>query len=106
MIRILESKDMGRVLARRAAKMTAAEETVRPILEAVRTRGDKGLMEYAQRFDKLERKSVRVPADEMARAATRLTPEFRSAVELASANVRRYAERQLPREQSFSFGAG
>lgn len=106
MIRILASKDMGRVLARRAAKMTAAEAIVRPILEAVRTRGDKGLMEYARRFDRLERRSVEVPAEEMARAADRLTPQFRSAVDVSAANVRRYAAKQLPREQSFRFGPG
>jgi histidinol dehydrogenase len=106
MLRILESKDMGRVLSRRAARMTEAEETVRPILEAVRKRGDKGLMEYARKFDGLERKSVRVPEAELEEAATRLSPEFRSAVDVASTNVRRYAEKQLPRESSSLFGPG
>lgn len=106
MIRILQSNEMGRVLARRAARMADAEATVRPILEAVRKRGDKGLMEYARKFDGLERKSVRVPAEELSQAAERLTPEFRSAVEVAAANVRRFAAKQLPREYSSSFGLG
>jgi len=106
MLRILTSKDMGRVLARRAARMTEAEDAVRPILEAVRKRGDRGLMEYARKFDGLERKSVRVSADELAQAAARLTPQFRAAVEVASANVRRFAEKQLPRESMASFGPG
>lgn len=97
---------MGRVLARRTARMNEAEEIVRPILEAVRKRGDKGLMEYARKFDALERKSVRVPVEDLAAAAERLTPRFRSAVEIASANVRRYAEKQLPRESSSLFGPG
>ena len=106
MIRILESKDMGRVLARRAARMTEAEATVRPILETVRKLGDKGLLQYARQFDRLDRKSVLVPAAELAAAADRLTPEFRSAVELSAANVRAYAERQMPREYSAVFGPG
>ncbi|MGA2712243.1 MAG: histidinol dehydrogenase [Bryobacteraceae bacterium] len=106
MLRILESKDMGRVLARRAARLTEAEDIVRPILETVRTRGDKGLLELAQKFDQLNRKSVRVPVRELAEAAGRLTPEFRSAVEIAAHNVRRFAEKQLPREYTASFGAG
>jgi len=106
MIRILESKDMGRVLARRAARMNAAEEVVRPILEAVRKRGDKGLLEYARRFDKLERNSVRVPLEELEASAARLKPDFRSAVRVASANVRRYAEKQLPRESTSLFAPG
>jgi histidinol dehydrogenase len=97
MLRILESKDMGRVLARRDARLHEAEDTVRPILEAVRTRGDKGLIEYAKKFDGLERKTVRVPVAELAAAAGRLTPQFRSAVEIAAANVRRFAEKQLPK---------
>jgi histidinol dehydrogenase len=106
MLRILESKDMGRVLARRTARLTEAEEIVRPILETVRKRGDKGLLELARKFDQLERKSVRVPIQELAAAARRLTPQFRSAVETAAYNVRRYAEKQLPREQTGSFGPG
>lgn len=106
MIRILESKQIGRLLARRTARLTEAEEAVRPILDAVRQRGDRGLLEYARQFDQLERKSVRVPARELAEAATRLTPAFRAAVEVAAANVRRFAEKQLPREYSSSFGAG
>ena len=106
MLRILESKDMGRVLARRSARLTEAEEIVRPILETVRKRGDKGLLELARKFDQLERKSVRVPIQELAAAARRLTPQFRSAVETAAYNVRRYAEKQLPREQTGSFGTG
>jgi histidinol dehydrogenase len=106
MLRILESKDMGRVLARRAARLNEAEEIVRPILETVRTRGDKGLLELARKFDQLERKAVRVPVQELADAARRLTPQFRSAVETAAHNVRRYAEKQMPREQTGSFGPG
>ena len=106
MIRILESKNMGQILARRAARMTEAEDTVRPILEAVRKRGDNGLLEYAKKFDALNRKTVRIECDELARAAERLTPEFKAAVDVAAHNVRRFAEKQLPRDSSASFGPG
>jgi histidinol dehydrogenase len=94
------------MLSRRAARMSDAEATVRPILEAVRTRGDKGLIEYAQKFDRLDRRTVAVPAKDLAAAASRLTPEFRKAVEVSAANVRAYAERQLPREYSATFSKG
>jgi len=106
MIRILDSKEMGKLLARRTARLTEAEETVRPILEAVRKRGDKGLMEYARQFDQLERKSVRVPGQELAAAAKRLKPEFVDAVQVAANNVRRFAEKQLPRDSTGNFGPG
>jgi histidinol dehydrogenase len=106
MIRILDSKDMGKLLARRTARLTEAEETVRPILEGVRKRGDKGLMEYARQFDQLERKTVRVPVQELAAAGKRLKPEFVNAVQVAARNVRRFAEKQLPRDSMGNFGPG
>ena len=97
MIRILASSQIGRLLARKAARFTEAEELVRPILDAVRTRGDRALLEYARQFDASERKTVRVPAAELQAARAALSPDFRAAVETASANIRAYAERQLPR---------
>ena len=98
MIRILAANQVGRLLARKAARLAEAEAAVAPILTAVRQRGDAGLLEYARKFDRLERKSVRVPERELAAAAARLSPEFRSAVETASANIRAYARRQMPAE--------
>lgn len=106
MIRILKSDQINRLLARKSARLTEAEAVVRPILEAVRKRGDQALMEYARRFDALDRRSVRVPARELTAAARRLKPEFRQAVETAAANIRAYAERQMPREWMYNRAAG
>jgi histidinol dehydrogenase len=105
-IRIIESKNIGRLLVRKVTRLTEAEAIVRPILEAVRQRGDKALLEYARQFDGFERKSVRVPEPELAVAAERLTPEFRGAVETAAANIRAYARRQMPHEWHFEARAG
>ena len=102
MIRIIERKDAGRLLKRRAARLGEAEAVVRPILDAVRTRGDKALVEYARRFDGLTRKSVRVPESEL--KASPLSDEFRAAVTTAAANIRRYAELQMPREWTKTVG--
>src|SRR5271166_4853347 len=98
MIRILQSRDVGRLLARKAARFTEAESVVRPILDAVRKRGDRALLEYARQFDCLERKTVRVPERELDAARRALSHDFVRAVETASANIRAYATRQMPRE--------
>jgi histidinol dehydrogenase len=98
MLRILQSHEMNQVLSRRDARLHDAEATVRPILEAVRKRGDKGLIEYAKKFDNFDRKTVRVPVEELASAAARLTPDFISAVKVAADNVRKFAQLQLPKE--------
>ena len=97
MIRILERAQVGRLLARKAARLTEAEATVRPILEAVRQRGDRALMEYARQFDGLTRRGVRVPQAELSAAREGLAAEFRAAVETAAANIRAYARLQMPR---------
>lgn len=106
MIRILTSSDAPRLLARRASRLSEAETVVRPILEAVRKRGDKGLLEYARKFDGLTAKTVRVPAADLQASAARLTPKFISAVEVAASNVRRYAGKQLPKESLNTYGPG
>jgi histidinol dehydrogenase len=105
-IRILEKKQVGRLLARKAARLTEAEATVRPILEAVRTRGDRALLEYARKFDGLARNSVVVPAAELEAAKAKLAPAFQRAVEAAAGNIRAYAQRQMPAEWSREFRPG
>jgi histidinol dehydrogenase len=99
MIRILESKQVGRLFARRVARLGEAEAVVRPILDDVRKRGDRALLEYARRFDGLERRSVRVPPKELIDAAAALSTDFRKAVKTASANIRGFAAMQMPAAQ-------
>jgi histidinol dehydrogenase len=97
-IRILESRAIGRLLARKAARFTDAEAVVRPILDAVRQHGDRALLEYARKFDGLTRRTVRVPERELEAARARLTPAFRRAVKTAAGNILAYARLQMPRE--------
>jgi len=95
-IRILESKDIGRLLKRRTARLAEAEAVVRPILDDVRKRGDRALVEYARKFDGLKRNTVRVPSREI--SAVQLDAEFRTAVNTAAENIRAFAARQMPTE--------
>lgn len=100
MIRIVQSKELGKLLRRRAARFTEAEQTVRPILEAVRKNGDRALIEYARQFDGFAGKSVAVPAQQLDDAARGLKPAFRAAVREASRNIRAFAKLQLPQPRS------
>ena len=80
--------------------MSEAEAVVRPILEAVRKRGDKGLLEYARKFDGLTRKSRPRAEAELISAADRLSPQFTAAVEDASttfAATRRSSSQRIDR---------
>jgi len=97
MIRILDSREAGKWLRRRGARLTQAERVVRPILEAVRRHGDKALIEYARRLDGLDRPTVRVPEEQLRAASARLSTAFRDAVRVASKNIRAFARMQMPR---------
>jgi histidinol dehydrogenase len=109
MLKILSSKNkagLDRLIARRAQRLTKAEAVVRPILEAVRKRGDRALLQYAKKFDGLQAKSVRVPKADLARAAQGLNKDFRAAIDTASKQIRRFAELQMPRPWVRNAGSG
>ena len=106
MIQILKSKDAGGLLARKAARMSEAEAVVAPILEAVRTRGDAAVLEYARRFDAFKGKTPRVSERVLRQCSQRLPLAFVSAVVTAAGNVRAYAARQMQAEWMREFGPG
>jgi histidinol dehydrogenase len=105
-IRILDRKAAGRLLTRRAARLTEAEAVVAPVLAAVEKRGDAALLEYARKFDGFAGKSVRVAEKDLEAARQGLAPEFLDAVLTSANNVRAYAERQMPAEWTRSFKPG
>lgn len=106
MIRILKSSDAATLFKRRAARMQEAEQAVRPILDAVRTRGDKAVIEFARKFDQFQGSSFRIAPEKMKAAWGRVGPDFRKAVATASANIRAYAKLQLPKPGAVKPSAG
>lgn len=106
MVRILTSKDAGRLLKRRAARLDEAERVVRPILDEVRRRGDAAVLEYARRFDGFEGRSVRVPRQTLEAAARGLSREFRQALRTSEKNVAAFARMQLPQAKKITPAPG
>lgn len=97
MIRILEEKDAGALLKRKAARLDEAMRAVEPILEAVRRRGDAAVREYAKKFDGFAGRQFRIADAELEAARRQVTPAFQRAVQTAARNIRAYASRQLPK---------
>ncbi len=101
MLRILPLVDAQSFITRKAVRLAEAEQVVAPILDAVRKRGDQAVLEYARKFDHLSDDSLTVST-----AQPLVSPEFRSALQTAAANIREYAELQLPREIRLEFPDG
>lgn len=106
MIRIIQAADARQLLARKSIRLTEAEAVVRPILENVRARRDAAVLEYARQFDGFDRDSLLVPQEELAAALDALSAAFCDAVRDAAANIRAFAELQLPIEKNVELAPG
>src|SRR5580704_7571944 len=101
MLRIISLSEAQGFVTRKIVRLAQAEQTVAPILEAVRARGDEAVLEYARKFDGFEGASLTVST-----AGSRVSSEFQGAIEIAARNIREYAELQLPREVWVEFPDG
>jgi histidinol dehydrogenase len=100
MLRIVPLNEAKGFVTRKAVRLSEAEAVVAPILEAVRSRGDEAVLEYARKFDGLEG-GLTVPTSDAP-----VSPQFQSALETAAKNVREYAALQLPHDTWTEFPDG
>jgi histidinol dehydrogenase len=88
---------------RGGAALDTVLPTVRKILREVRGQGDRALLRFARKFDGLMPNSqVRVTTEETAAAWQQLDPSLQRALETAAANIRAFAQRQMPPSWNFS----
>ncbi|HYC42493.1 MAG TPA: histidinol dehydrogenase [Noviherbaspirillum sp.] len=102
-IRKLDSTDpdfkaqLSAVLAFEASEDEAIDRAAAQILADVKARGDAAVIEYTNRFDKLDASDVgrlEIGKAELQRALESLSPERRNALRTAADRVRAYHERQ------------
>ena len=102
-IRKLDSTDenfkaqLSAVLAFEASEDEAIDRAAAQILADVKARGDAAVLEYTNRFDKLNANSVatlEIGRDALQAALAGLAPERRTALQTAADRVRAYHERQ------------
>lgn len=80
------------MLPRGSFDVEAAVEVVRPIVDDVAARGEAALREYSERFDGVVPESLRVPAEELAKAREQLDPHLAEAFAVAIERRRTVAE--------------
>ncbi len=95
------------VHAKREAEADVDEE-VAAILDEVRARGDRALIDYTERFDRLRLgpEELRVPEAEIEAAAARAPGPAVAALKTAAARIEAFHERQMPTDQRFTDAAG
>jgi histidinol dehydrogenase len=110
-VRVLKTTDAGfeAEFARLVAVDTAADREIErraeAIVDDVRARGDTALLEYTNRFDRLDAKSVaelEISADAMRAAFESLATEDRVALEAAAQRIRIFHEKQRAKSWSLT----
>jgi len=82
---------------------------VREILQAVKQRGDAAVLEYTNRFDRMQATSMtelEIPRARLEEALGRISPAQRQALELSAARVRAYHEHQKVDSWSYTEADG
>ncbi|HEV7906930.1 MAG TPA: histidinol dehydrogenase [Pseudonocardiaceae bacterium] len=87
--RVPSPAELRAALPRAEVDVDAVLHQVRPVIEAVAERGVEAVLEFAERFDKVRPKTVRVPAEELTRALAELDPAVRTALEESIARTRK-----------------
>jgi histidinol dehydrogenase len=92
---------------RRATIDESAVTVSRRIIDGVRKGGDAALRRYAEKLDRIsEQTPLQISEEEMKQAWRDASPVFRSAVQSAAKNIRRFAQRQIPKDWSFEAVSG
>jgi histidinol dehydrogenase len=94
----LTSAQLSAVLPRAALDVTAALDAVRPVCDAVRSRGAEAVREYTLKFDGVDLPATPVPPQARARALAELDPQVRAALTEAARRARLVHRSQLPAE--------
>lgn len=96
------------LLRARRERDREAERVAATIIANVRRRGDAALFAYARKFDgaDLRRDGIWITKSEIRAAHSKVSPDFLLAVGHAAKNIRRVAEKQLPRPWSLAVEPG
>ncbi|MEQ1734795.1 MAG: histidinol dehydrogenase [Rhodoglobus sp.] len=88
--------ELARLVPRASTDVAAATQTAADLIAEVRTRGEVGLLEQAERLDGVRPVGVRVHSTDVAAAIRALKPEVREGLELAIERVSIATRAQVP----------
>ena len=89
-----EKKDWMEILRRPALNTDTLRNTVKEVLDKVKTEGDKAVREYEERFDKVKLDSLGVTETEIAEAEKEVPIELKAAIMLAQKNIHTFHSSQ------------
>lgn len=85
-----ERKDWAEILRRPALNMETLRDTVKEVLDRVKAEGDRAVIDYEERFDKVKLSTLAVTEAEMTEAEKEVPIELKAAIMLAQKNIRAF----------------
>jgi len=96
---ILPPEDKWDALCTRPAILKSElDDVVRKIINDVKTTGDKALIDYSERFDKIKLSTFIVSQEEIAGSVQRVSEKLKSAIDIARKNIEKFHAAQLKQE--------
>ena len=96
MIKILKYGEVkNEEIFSRCEGLSKVDTIVSDIIDNVKKNGDRALLEYEEKFDKVQLESLQVSAEEIKEALTKVDDKFIEVLKLAKANIAEYHEKQL-----------
>jgi len=94
-----DKAEIDKIKQRSNTDLSKIEDKVKQILKNVRKEGNKALLDLTLKFDnvKLNEKDLIIRRDEFKRGYSKLSEREISAIKTAGANIRKFAELQMPK---------
>lgn len=98
--------DPRAVIPRADMDVSAAVDTVQPILQQVREEGAEAVLAWGEKFDGIRPPQLRVPAEALQEAVEHLDPEVHAALEESIRRARLVHDAQYPQNSTVPLGEG
>lgn len=108
-MRIIQFPDKNQwpeILARPVIDFHSLSDSVGEILEEVKKNGDKALIEYTKKFDKVQLTSISVTAEELANAKNEVSEDLKKALKVAIDNISLFHKSQIHESASCQTAPG
>ncbi len=102
------ASNFSELLAAKREASVEVDDVVRAIIDDVRARGDAALLDYTNRFDRLELsvETLRFTSEEIARARAEVPDEVADALQLAHDRIKSHHVRQRPEDSMYTDALG
>jgi histidinol dehydrogenase len=77
---------------------TSLESSVGAIIKSVKSKGDKSLIEFSVKFDRVSVKNLKVKSSEISEAVGLVSDDLKKAIDVASTNIRKFHSAQITSE--------